>query len=110
MLEIRLVDRVEDGRAIETEYEVGCYEVEERKYKDTDHVILRVRLKSEYEFGEESYMPSIYYASPKDEGKGKFEIQTTAYGYLEPEKIHKVIAGYQTALETVAVLEKAFLK
>lgn len=59
------------------------------------------------EYGE--YTPKIYY---EDDFYGKkmprFEIQTCAYGALNPEEIKKVISGYQMAIEAVEILTKEF--
>lgn len=58
---------------------------------------------------EERYLPEIRY----EDGfwtteKPKFTIQTTAYGALDSAEIHKVVAGYQQALQVVEVLTKNF--
>lgn len=49
------------------------------------------------------YLPDIY-----DYGESAFRIQTTSYGSLPPEEIRKLIAGYQTALNAIQMVEEAF--
>lgn len=91
-------------------FEVEGYEVEvsEYVYKDGgDYKSISVRKANEGE----DYLPRIYYDRDRfgEEGES-FKIQTTSYGTLDPSEIKKVIQGYETAMEAVAVLTKAFIK
>ena len=96
-----------DGKTYEgTYYTLGdCYRVVRYtvKYEDGTE-FTRISITEDGE-----YIPSISYEDDFfGERKPRFEIQTTAYGAKSPEEIRKVIDGYNTALEAVEVLTKAF--
>lgn len=71
----------------------------------------RICVSTEYKDARENYIPDIYYQEDwYGEHDPKFEIQTSAYGSMNPEEIKKVIAGYQEAIEAVEILTKEFIK
>lgn len=91
-----------------TEYDLGGYEVE--YYTATKGSDRRERIHVSVK-DRRSYLPEIYY---EDDFYGKdkkwFDIQTTSYGAMTPDKIKEVVAGYEQALEAVAILTKEFIK
>lgn len=106
---IRSKEKHEDGaHYYMADYEMGGYIVTHylTKYSDCD-VIERFEIFAK---DRTSYLPKIYYSDGHFGKKEKsFEIQTTAYGALNPEEIKKVIAGYQEAIEAVETLKQEFI-
>lgn len=102
---------LKSGSTCEAEtYKIGRYEVEHFVTTYESGVVI----ESIYVNGEfkAEYLPDIqYYDDWFNEGANKcFKIQTTAYGALNPEEIKKVIAGYNEAMEVVAILTEKFCK
>ena len=97
------------GRKTECQaFRVGRYEVDQTTVTFVDgesYTIIRVA-------GDwnERYLPEIYYCDGPMYEKAHFRIQTTSYGWLEPEEIKEVIAKYQEAVEVVEVLTKEFCR
>lgn len=58
------------------------------------------------------YLPDIYFNQNIFDNNDvkEFKIQTTAYGSLSPEHIHKIIQGYAEAVEVVNILTDNFLR
>lgn len=56
------------------------------------------------------YLPNIYdYVDCADEkSEFAFRIKTTSYGSMPPDEIQKMISGFQTALETIQIIEETF--
>lgn len=101
---------LESGRTCEAEtYKIGRYEVDHYvvTYEDGDGYE-RICVSGEWKA---EYLPDIQYEDGRwGEEKKCFKIQTTAYGALNPEEIKKVIAGYNEAMEVVAILTEKFCK
>ena len=84
-------------------YKIGRYTINVVDYLDGTAYITTEHEKADY-------LPHIYVRDDNDLHVLGFEIQTTSYGALNAEEIQKVIAGYNEALEVVAVLTKEFVK
>ena len=100
----------EDKHYEATEYELGEHVV--TRYIPTDvnkeWTLERFDIEAKDRNG---YLPQIYFDDGfYGEDKKWFEIQTTSYGALTPDKIKEVIAGYEEAMEAVAILTKEFIK
>lgn len=92
-----------EGRKYE-HYTIGRYEIDLTTYASGNRYI-NTRIKRT----DDRYIPEIYC---RDDFEGHvlgFKIQTTSYGALSPEEIHKVIAGYNEALEVAEILTKEFV-
>ena len=109
---INHLEKVENGVKYEKdEFTLGKHYKVERyisRYEDGDvrkRICVHLSLKDE----RDNYIPKIYYEDDFfGTSKPRFEIQTTAYGSMNPEEIKKVIAGYQEAIEAVEILTKNF--
>lgn len=105
-------EKIVDGKKYERdEFTLGQHYSVVRnitRYPDGDK-LTRISVELSYEDRHNNYFPEIYYEDDFfGEEKPRFEIQTTAYGAMNPEEIKKVIAGYQEALEAVEILTKNF--
>lgn len=84
-------------------YECLGYQIKEITNNKWNFITLSIE-------SEKKYNPSIIVKEDLDDGKIlEFKIQTTSYGSLEPNKIEKIVEGYQTALKVVKGLEKKYL-
>lgn len=83
-------------------YKIGKYKIEVTTFANGGrYIAINVE--------REDYIPYIYCRDSFDGEILGFEIQTTSYGALSAEEIRKVIAGYNEALEVVAVLTAEFV-
>ena len=112
MLKLELVkEKKQKSGKIEAIYRlfrISEYTVEFSKYiyEDGEEETIIVRKDYNAEFLPEIYSNIGAFGSRKKEIK----IQTSSYGALSPEDIQKVIKGYETALEVVAILTEVFIK
>ena len=91
------------------EYRIGAYEVEVTTSEfASGRTSKRISVRKDFEA---EFLPDIYFESSRcGEDVNEFKIQTTSYGYMNPEGIKKVIEGYNVAMEVVAVLTAEFIK
>lgn len=108
------VKTTETARYERTDYTLGSYSVSHCFITYADGTTReRFDIKGEMfdVAGQRRYLPEIYFDDGfYGEDKKWFEIQTTSYGALTPDKIKEVVAGYEQALEAVAILTKEFIK
>ena len=85
-------------------YKAGHYTIEAVRYiYDDGSDDIEYSVRADYN---EEYLPEIYYNKRFGERRGRFEIQTTAYGAKSPAEIDAIIAGYKEAQEVCGLLEK----
>lgn len=89
-------------------FRISEYTVEVSNYEYTDSGYEMITVKKDYNA---EFLPDVYFISGAfGSDEKEFKIQTSSYGVLSPEDIQKVIKGYETALEVVAILTEAFIK
>ena len=103
-MKLELVKQIADEKRTCTLYTIGAYKVDVTIYEDKTK---RISVNKDYK---EEFLPEIYF---KDKRWGneveEFQIQTTAYGALNPSDIQKIIKGYEEAMKVAAVLTEEFL-
>lgn len=115
-MELKMVEmryKEESGKECTAElYTLGAYEVDHYVTKYADGVVWdRVQVSFiDWKEADANYTPEImfYDGSRSWAGPRGFKIQTSAYGAKTPEEIQKVVAGYNYALEAVAILTDKF--
>lgn len=101
-MELKLENKMEHEDKKYELFSIGSYEVEVTTY-NCGVQFFYTRVKRGY------YTPEICSRENIQGTLLGFEIQTTAYGTLTAEEIKKVIAGYNEALEVVAILTAEFV-
>lgn len=105
-------EKVEDGKKYErTEFTLGKHYrvIRNVTWFEDGTNYKRFWVSASYEDMRDNYIPEIHYFDGHlDSDKPEFKVQTSAYGAMGTEDIKKIIAGYQEAIEAVAILNKNF--
>lgn len=85
-------------------YKIGGYTVSRMDYT-AGAICMNIREERDWS------LPTIYcQTNPDGDVLTGFNIQTASFGALSPDDIRKLIAGYNEALEVVAILTKEFIE
>lgn len=99
--------RIDEDRKQKFElYTIGNYKVNVTTFEEYGSRYINIATRTEGGY----FTPEVYC---KDDYEGHilgFEIQTTSYGALNADEIQKVIAGYNEALDVVAILTAEFVE